>query len=62
VKSIQDKFIRASKGIMQRLSFGNKRGANYSNYVNADFTTQALVGFHAGALIDFRWAKPEREK
>ena len=45
------------QGIMQRLSFGIKGGANYSNYVNADFTTQALAGFHAGAIVDFRLTK-----
>ena len=45
------------QGIMQRLTFGVKGGANYSNYVNADFTTKALTGFHAGAVVDFRLTK-----
>src|SRR5450631_513050 len=45
------------QGILQRLSFGIKGGANYSNYVNADFTTQALTGYHAGALVDFKLTK-----
>ena len=42
------------QGIMSRLSFGLKAGANYSNYTNASFNTDALIGFHAGALIDFK--------
>lgn len=44
-------------GIMSRLSFGLKAGANYSNYSNADFQTDALIGFHAGALVDFKITK-----
>ncbi len=42
------------RGIMSRLSLGLKAGANYSNYTNANFKTDALVGFHAGALVDFK--------
>ena len=42
------------KGITDRLSFGLKAGANYSNYTNADFATDGLVGFHAGGLVKFR--------
>lgn len=42
------------QSMMQRLSFGIKAGANYSNYVNADFNTQAVAGYHAGALVDFK--------
>ena len=53
-RSFSQGFIQ---GITQRLTFGIKGGANYSNYVHADFTTQALVGFHAGALVDFRLTK-----
>lgn len=44
------------QGITQRLSFGLKAGVNYSNYTNASFTTDALIGFHAGLLVDFRLA------
>lgn len=43
-----------SQSLLKRLSFGLKAGANYSNYTNADFATEALVGFHAGALVNFR--------
>lgn len=45
------------QGMMQRLQFGLKAGVNYSNYANADFQTDALVGFHAGAIMDFRLTK-----
>ncbi len=45
------------QGIMERLHFGLKAGINYSNYTNADFSTQALLGFHAGALVDFDLTK-----
>jgi len=43
-----------SQGIFKRLSFGLKAGANYSNYTNADFATEGIVGFHAGGLLNFR--------
>ncbi len=42
------------KGVFSRLTFGLKAGANYSNYTNTDFATEALMGFHAGALVNFR--------
>jgi len=42
------------QGLLQRLSFGIKAGANYSNFTNADFATDGLVGFHAGALVNFK--------
>lgn len=41
------------QGMMERLHFGLTAGVNYSNYTNANFSTQALLGFHAGALVDF---------
>ncbi len=46
-----------TKSIFERLSFGIKAGANYSNYAHADFETEALVGFHAGAMINFKLGK-----
>ena len=46
-----------SQGLFSRLSFGIKAGANYSNYTNADFATDALVGCHAGAMVNFRITK-----
>src|SRR5258707_6212307 len=42
------------QGIMGRTHVGIKAGANYSNYVNAGFNTDGLVGYHAGMIIDFR--------
>ena len=43
------------QGIFKRLSFGIKAGANYSDYTNAGFATDPLVGFHAGAIVNFRF-------
>ena len=43
-----------SQALFQRLSFGLKAGANYSNYTNANFNTEGMVGFHAGALVNFK--------
>jgi len=42
-----------SQGLLSRLSFGLKAGGNYSNYTNASFRTDALMGFHAGAIVNF---------
>ena len=39
---------------LSRLSFGLKGGVNYSNYSHTDFATNALVGFHAGALVRYK--------
>ena len=43
-----------TKNLFKRLSFGVKAGANYSNFTNADFETDGLVGFHAGGLVNFK--------
>jgi hypothetical protein len=43
-----------SQSLFQRLSFGLKAGANYSNYTNANFNTEGMVGFHAGGLVNFK--------
>ena len=42
------------KDLFGRLHFGVKAGVNYSNYTNADFATEALLGFHAGAIVNFK--------
>lgn len=42
-----------SQGLFSRLSFGLKAGGNYSNYTNANFQTDGLLGFHAGAIVNF---------
>jgi hypothetical protein len=38
----------------ERLEFGLKAGANYSNFTDANFPTDPLVGFHAGATVAFK--------
>ncbi|HEX8022185.1 porin family protein [Mucilaginibacter sp.] len=40
--------------VASRLEFGLKAGANYSNFTNASFPTDPLVGFHAGATVAFK--------
>ena len=43
-----------SQGLLGRLSFGLKAGTNYSNFTNANFSTSGLLGYHAGAIINFK--------
>jgi len=43
-----------TKNLFKRLNFGVKAGANYSNFTNANFETDGLVGFHAGGLVNFK--------
>lgn len=43
------------KNIADRLYFGVKAGANYSNFTNANFDTEGLTGFHAGALVGYKF-------
>ncbi|CAD0005391.1 MULTISPECIES: porin family protein [Flavobacterium] len=42
-----------SQSFFDRLHFGLKAGGNYSDFYNADFDTEGLPGFHAGAIIAF---------
>ncbi|WP_338839756.1 porin family protein [Flavobacterium ginsenosidimutans] len=42
-----------SQSFFDRLHFGLKAGANYSDFYNADFDTEGLPGFHAGAIVAF---------
>ncbi|MCV9930276.1 PorT family protein [Flavobacterium sp. LS1R49] len=42
-----------SQSFFDRLHFGLKAGANYSDFNNANFETEGLVGFHAGAIVAF---------
>lgn len=37
--------------LLDRLHFGLKAGANYSDFTGADFDTKGLTGFHTGALV-----------
>jgi hypothetical protein len=46
-----------AQGLMQRLEFGVKAGASYSNFTNASFPTDPLVGFHAGGTVAFKLTK-----
>ncbi len=43
----------SAQSILDRLYFGIKGGGNYSNFTNADFDTDPLMGFHAGAIVGF---------
>ena len=42
-----------SQSLFDRLHFGVKAGGNYSDFSNANFDTEGLPGFHAGAIIAF---------
>ncbi|WP_337965545.1 porin family protein [uncultured Flavobacterium sp.] len=42
-----------SQSLFDRLHFGLKAGANYSDFNNANFDTEGLPGFHAGAIVAF---------
>lgn len=41
--------------IMSKLEFGIEAGVNYSNFTNAAFPTDPLVGFHAGATVAYKF-------
>lgn len=43
------------KNLQEHLYFGVKAGANYSDFTNADFDTEGLTGFHAGALVGYKF-------
>jgi hypothetical protein len=40
--------------MIKRLEFGIKAGGNYSNFTNANFSTDGLAGFHAGVTLAFK--------
>lgn len=42
-----------SQSFFDKLHFGLKAGGNYSGFYNADFETEGLAGFHAGAIIAY---------
>lgn len=46
-----------SQSILNRLEFGIKAGTNYSNFTDANFPTDPLIGFHAGATVAFKFTK-----
>jgi len=41
--------------LMKKLEFGLTAGGNYSNFTNANFATDPLPGFHAGATVAFKF-------
>jgi len=41
-------------GIAKKLEFGLKAGVNVSNFTDASFPTDPLIGFHGGATVAFR--------
>ncbi|NRF38051.1 porin family protein [Pedobacter foliorum] len=43
--------------LLNRLEFGIKAGANYSDFTDASFATDPLVGFHAGGTVAFKLGK-----
>ena len=44
-------------GFFKRFEFGLKAGVNYSNFTNASFPTDPLVGFHGGGTVAFKITK-----
>lgn len=42
-----------SQSFFDKFHFGLKAGGNYSDFSNADFETEGMAGFHAGAIIAF---------
>jgi hypothetical protein len=54
IKSFSQSF---TQGLLQRMEFGLKAGVNYSNFTNAGFATDPLIGFHAGGTVAFKITK-----
>jgi len=50
-KGISQSFM---SGIAKKLEFGLKAGVNASNFTNASFPTDPLIGFHGGATLAFK--------
>ena len=44
-------------GFFKRFEFGLKAGVNYSNFTDASFPTDPLVGFHGGGTVAFKITK-----
>jgi hypothetical protein len=44
-----------TQNIFSRIEFGIKAGANVTNFTNAGFPTDPLIGFHAGATVAFKF-------
>jgi hypothetical protein len=46
-----------SQSFLKRFEFGLKAGVNYSNFTDASFPTDPLVGFHGGGTVAFKITK-----
>jgi len=44
-----------TQGILQHLEFGIKAGTNVSNFTDANFPTDPLIGFNAGATVAYKF-------
>jgi len=42
--------------LMKKLEFGITAGGNYSNFTGANFSTDALPGFHAGLTVAYKFS------
>ncbi|MBL4559366.1 MAG: PorT family protein [Labilibaculum sp.] len=51
------------QSFLERFHFGIKAGTNYSDFIDTDFDTKGLTGFHGGVIVAFdisdRWAIQE---
>jgi len=50
-KGFSQSFVQ---NVFSRLEFGIKAGANATNFTDANFPTDPLIGFHAGATVAFK--------
>ena len=44
-----------TQNIVSRLEFGIQAGANASNFTNANFPTDPLIGFHGGVTVAYKF-------
>jgi hypothetical protein len=51
IQPIEDSFF---KKLSKKLEFGLKAGGNYSNFDKANFSTDYLAGFYAGATVAYK--------
>lgn len=49
--------VSFAQSILNRFHIGLKAGANYSNFSNAGFNTEGLVGYHGGLIVNFELNK-----
>lgn len=46
--------VSFGQSFLNRFYFGLKAGGNFNNFVNADFGTESLLGYHGGAIVGFK--------